>query len=85
MLIDMAELGGDATFTNINIGQDASTLRAGGPTAHGEGGAFGQQADKVVIEDLRQIALATTAGSFKLTGLSLKLDVSSSGTPKECF
>jgi hypothetical protein len=85
MLIDMTELSGDATFTKINIGQDASTLKAGGPDAHGQPEAFGQQAERVVIDGLRQTALATTAGSFKLTNLSLKLDISSAGTPKECF
>lgn len=85
LLIDMEELNGNAVFTNINIGQDASTLDAAGPKAHGAAGAFGQQADKVVIDDLKQISWSTTAGSFALTGLKLKIDVASNGKPKECF
>jgi len=85
LLIDMAELNGNATFTNINIGQDASTLDAAGPTAHGQAGAFGQQAEGVVIDNLRQISWSTTAGSFALTGLNLKFDVAANGKPKECF
>ena len=31
MLIGMSELNGNAEFTDINIGQDASTLGQGGP------------------------------------------------------
>jgi hypothetical protein len=85
MLIDMAVLRGEATFTNIKIGQDASTLTAAGPNAHGAEGAFGQQADRVVIDKLQQVSYATSAGSFQLTGLNLALDVASNGQPKECF
>lgn len=86
LLIDMTELSGKATFTDMNIGQDASTLTAGGPKAHGAEGAFGQQAGSVVIEDLRQVSWATSAGSFTLTGLDLKVDVGSASKPaKECF
>jgi hypothetical protein len=85
LLIDMTELGGDATFKGINIGQDASTLKAGGTAARGQAGAFGQEADSVVISDLRQISWATSAGEFALTGLSLKVNVASDGKPEECF
>jgi Family of unknown function (DUF6230) len=83
LLIGVKDLAGDATFTNINIGQDASTLDKGGPEARGQLGAFGQQADKVVINGLRQTAVSTTAGTFKLTGLNLKLNLGTK--PKECF
>lgn len=83
MLIGMKDLAGDATFTNINIGQDAGTLTKGGKAAKGETGGFGQQSDKIVINGLRQTAVSTTAGTFKLTGLNLKLNFGSS--PKECF
>jgi len=68
LLIDMTQLSGDATFTNINIGQDASTLSRKGPA-----GGFGQGADKVVIKNLSQTAWATTAGTFTLPGLNLSL------------
>jgi hypothetical protein len=82
--IDMTDLTGDATFSNINIGQDASTLDAAGATAHGATGAFGQQAKHVVITNVKQIAWSTSAGEFKLSGLHLFVDVNPKG-PKECF
>ena len=70
LIIDMTDLSGDATFTNINIGQDASTL--GGPAGSGGlSGSFGQRADVVDIDNLRQTAYATSAGTFTLPGLSL--------------
>jgi Family of unknown function (DUF6230) len=83
LLINMTQLTGDATFTNIVIGQDASTLDKAGPNAHGLAGQFGQQADSVVITNLKQVAWSTTAGSFKLTGLDLHVDAD--GSPEECF
>jgi len=83
LLIGMSELSGDATFKNIDIGQDASTLTKGGAAAHGDVvGSFGQQADSVTIDGLHQIAYSTSASTFKLTGMSLKLYV---GNGKECF
>jgi hypothetical protein len=82
LLIGMSELSGDAEFTNIDIGQDASTLDKDGLSEHGDVGGFGQQADKVVINNLHQVAYSTSASTFKLTGMSLKLYV---GNGKECF
>lgn len=81
LLLDIDELRGDATFTNIEIGRDAGTLNKA--RAKGEPGSFGQQADKVVILDLRQVARSTSAGSFTLKGLKLKVNVG--GDAKECF
>lgn len=70
MIIDMTQLSGDATFTNINIGQDASTL--GGPKGSGGlAGGFGQRSDVVDITNLSQTAYATSAGTFTLPGLAL--------------
>ena len=46
LLIGVKDLGGDAMFENINIGQDASTLKKGGADAHGGVGTFGQEADQ---------------------------------------
>jgi hypothetical protein len=78
LLIGMDRLGGDATFTNIDIGQDASTV----PTfKKGEAGDFAQQATHVSIANLKQRAYITSAGSFALQGLSLKLSL----TGEECF
>jgi len=86
LLIGMSELNGNAEFTDINIGQDASTLGQGGPEASGPLGSFGQEASKVVITNLKQTAVSTTAGTFTLTGLNLKINFpGKDGNPPECF
>ncbi|MFE7189312.1 DUF6230 family protein [Kitasatospora sp. NPDC057541] len=68
-------LTGDAEFTNIEIGGDASTFTKAG--VKGLPGVFGQQADTVKIKNLRQHNYATTAGAFKLP--NLRLSFSSEG------
>lgn len=83
LLIGMSQLSGDATFGHISIGQDASTLDADGAATHGAAGSFGQQATDVTITGLQQKAWSTTASTFSLTGMSLKLYVGD--TSKECF
>jgi len=83
LLIDLSSLKGDATFTNIQIGIDASDLSKGGVAAKGLQGSFAQQADKVTITGLKQVAWSTTAGTFKLTGLDL--GVSTGANAEECF
>jgi len=70
LLIDMSQLSGNATFGHINIGMDASDL-----SSHGAPGGFGQAADTVDIDNLVQVAWATTAGTFTLPNLSLSLKV----------
>lgn len=79
LLIDMDSLEGDATFTDIKIGRDASDLGAGEDAQ----GAFGQSATKVVITDLRQVARSTSAGLFTLNGLDLRVNIGADA--KECF
>jgi hypothetical protein len=71
LVVDADQLSGDATFTNIHIGQDASTLTEV-PGIKGPAGDFAQQADSVTINNLYQHAYATTAGVFKLPGFSLR-------------
>lgn len=87
LLIGVSELSGDAEFTKINIGADASTLELGGKDAHGVTGAFGQEAEKVTITGLRQTAVSTSAGTFTLTGLNMKINWpgGGDGKPTECF
>jgi Family of unknown function (DUF6230) len=86
LLIGVSELSGDATFENINIGQDSSTLTKGGAKAHSEATGFGQEADGVVITGLHQTAYSTTAGTFALTGLNLKVNgPDKNGNAVECF
>jgi len=83
LLIDMDSLEGNATFTNIQIGRDASTLDAGPDGAVGAAGSFGQQADRVVILNVKQVARSTSAGTFTLNGLKLKVNVGADA--RECF
>ncbi|GAA1414008.1 DUF6230 family protein [Kitasatospora putterlickiae] len=68
-------LTGDAEFTNIEVGGDASTFTKAG--VQGLPGVFGQQADAVTIRNLRQHNYATTAAAFKLP--NLRLSFSSEG------
>lgn len=70
LVVDSTQLSGNATFTSIQIGQDASTPTAV-PGVTGPLGDFGQQADSVTIDNLRQTNYATTASTFTLPGLSM--------------
>ncbi|MGC4791445.1 DUF6230 family protein [Micromonospora sp. DT178] len=54
--------------------------RPGGREGRREG--FGQQADTVVIKDVRQVVRSTHAGIFNLTGLTMKVDVGADA--REC-
>ncbi len=56
----------DATFSNINIGQDLGTALGGSAN-----GLFSQAASSVSINNLSQVAMSTSAGTFVLTGLTL--------------
>ncbi|MBB2943647.1 hypothetical protein FB565_003376 [Actinoplanes lutulentus] len=82
LLIGMSSLGGDATFTEMQIGLDAGTLDRAQDEAKGAPGGFGQQAKTVTIANLRQQAYYTSASTFTLNGMSLKLHV---GGEHECF
>ncbi|MCC9307165.1 DUF6230 family protein [Kitasatospora sp. RB6PN24] len=66
---DSDVLSGDASFNNIEVGGDASTFDKAG--VQGPEGVFGQQADTVTINHLRQDNYATTAATFKLPNLHL--------------
>lgn len=84
LYIDLDELQADATFTNIDIGVAVDDLSKGPKSKSGEQvlpGSFAQQADKATLTDIRQTAWATTAGTFKLSGL--KLNVAKG--KNECF
>jgi uncharacterized protein DUF6230 len=71
LIVDASEqTGSTATFRNITIGQDASTLTAVPGTA-GSAGGFGEQASSITINDLNQHTWMTTAGTFTLPGLSV--------------
>jgi hypothetical protein len=70
LVVDADKLSGNARFTHINIGQDASTLNQV-PGVRGPAGGFGEQAVTVTITHLFQHAYATTAGTFTLPGFHL--------------
>ncbi|NDU72300.1 cholesterol esterase [Actinomadura sp. DSM 109109] len=73
LVLDVEQLNADATFSDIEIGRDASTLDKGPNGAQGAAGMFGQQASRIELRNVKQVAWATTAGTFKLNDLSMKL------------
>ncbi len=84
MVIAMTDLSGDATFSGIQIGEDASTVHQAGDIK-GARGSFAQEAKSIDVDGLRQDALYTEASTFKLTGLSMKLSTDWGGHPAECY
>jgi hypothetical protein len=70
LVVDSSQINGDASFGNINVGEDASKLNEV-PNVTGPAGLFSQQADHVTITNLVQTNYATTAGTFTLPGLSM--------------
>ncbi|MEU7998440.1 DUF6230 family protein [Micromonospora sp. NPDC049060] len=70
LVVDGDEVAGNASFKNINVGQDASTLDQV-PGVKGNPGVFAQQSDTVIITNLRQNNYATTAAVFNLPDLRM--------------
>jgi hypothetical protein len=70
LVLDGTDLSGNATFTNIQIGRDASNLTEV-PSIEGHAYTFAQQADTVDITDVRQDNYASTASTFSLPNLSM--------------
>ncbi|MFK4223341.1 DUF6230 family protein [Streptomyces sp. NPDC019890] len=92
LYLDVSELDADATFTNIDIGvaaRDTAASKGGkGPEIkprenYLENG-FAQQAEVAELDGVEQKAWATTAGTFKLSGLSMRL-LKGSGAGIECY
>jgi hypothetical protein len=84
LYIDVADLSADAEFKNIDIGVAAGDANKGPGIAKGDKAnpyGFAQQADSVRLKDVKQTAWATTAGTFKLSGLKMSL----SAGVKECY
>lgn len=75
--IGMTDLKGDATFTDIRIGLDASTVRT---DAKGSPGDFSQDSQGIKITSLQQTAWSTTAAVFTLNGMHVQLT-----NGDECF
>lgn len=89
--IDVAQLDStEAVFSDINIGVPAGTTSGKTPkpkTAAGEQASpfgFAQQAKTAELTDVKQTAWATTAGTFKLSGLHMGLSWGS-GEGIECY
>ncbi|MER8070189.1 DUF6230 family protein [Streptomyces sp. NPDC094034] len=86
LYLDVESLDADAEFKNIDIGVAAGSTKTPGiqPGTRADPNGFAQQADEAVLRDVRQTAWATTAGTFKLPDLNLRLKI---GDPKkyECF
>jgi hypothetical protein len=83
LFIDVAQLdASEAVFSNIDIGVSVDdTTKGPEPTGPTLPGSFAQQSDRVVLQDIEQTAWATSAGTFKLTDLNLRLHVGK----EECF
>lgn len=89
LYLDVAQLDADADFENIDIGVAAGSLKKAnkpgsigiqpGTQAKAEG--FSQRADRAVLTKVKQTAWATTAGTFKLSDLKLRLHTG----VEECF
>ncbi|MGA4851409.1 DUF6230 family protein [Streptomyces sp. G5(2025)] len=85
LYIDVAQLDADAEFRNINIGVAAGKSTKGpgmkGGKEQANPNGFAQEADRAILTDIEQTAWATSAGTFKLSGLNMKLHKGK----KECF
>jgi len=85
LYIDVEDLSStNATFHNIDIGVAAKDANKGPGISKGDQAnpyGFAQQADSVTLTGVKQTAWATTAGTFKLSGLHMSL---STGV-KECY
>ncbi|MFJ9207822.1 DUF6230 family protein [Streptomyces sp. NPDC102264] len=86
LYLDVESLDADAEFKNIDIGVAAGSTKTPGiqPGTQADPNGFAQQADEAVLRDVKQTAWATTAGTFKLPDLNLRLNI---GNPKkyECY
>ncbi|MCF3175208.1 MULTISPECIES: DUF6230 family protein [Streptomyces] len=76
LYIDLDQLSADATFNNIDIGVAAGSTTKG-PGMHkgdkADPGSFAQQAESATLTHVKQQAWATTAGTFKLSGLKMSV------------
>ncbi|NLU67085.1 DUF6230 family protein [Streptomyces sp. HNM0574] len=76
LYIDADDMNANATFNNIDIGVAVDeTTKGPGPHKGDkfESGSFSQQAESATFTDVKQRAWATTAGTFKLSGLKMSV------------
>ncbi|MGW1207505.1 DUF6230 family protein [Streptomyces cyaneofuscatus] len=89
LYLDVAQLDADAAFENIDIGVATGSLQQPGkkgsigvqPGTQAKSEGFAQRADRAVLTKVKQTAWATTAGTFKLSDLKLRLHTG----VEECF
>ncbi|UYQ64454.1 DUF6230 family protein [Streptomyces peucetius] len=91
LYLDVTDLKADAKFEDIDIGvaaKDTDRRKGGkGPEVKDSSimqNGFAQQARVATLDNVEQKAWATTAASFKLSGLSMKLK-KGDGPGVECF
>jgi hypothetical protein len=73
MVVQVAQVDGDFTLKAPEIGVDASQV-AGGPSGVvGRDNDFGMQADTVTIDNVKQVAWGTSAGTISFKGMSLRI------------
>ncbi|GGT29850.1 cholesterol esterase [Streptomyces kurssanovii] len=91
LYLDVSELDADAKFRNIDIGvaaKDTDNPGVGkGPAVKDTSilpNGFAQQAEEVELTGVEQKAWATTAGTFELSGLSMRLH-KGDGPKVECY
>lgn len=78
LVTDISNLAGTISFQNIDVGLDANQVSVGQP---GVAGSFAQQADRIVVNDLRQTAQRVTASTLTLNGSNLTVTAGRS----ECY
>ncbi|MFD7443209.1 DUF6230 family protein [Streptomyces sp. NPDC059909] len=84
LYLDVAELEANAEFGQIDIGVaagDKANKPGIQPGTQANPYGFAQRAKTAKLTDVKQTAWATTAGTFKLSGLSMKLHKG----VKECY
>jgi len=88
LYIDLDQLDANAEFHDINIGVAAGAKNQPGPGIKSgdntDAGSFAQTAKSADLTDVRQTAWATSAGTFKLSGLSMHVGWGS-GSKVECY
>lgn len=70
LIADFDNLKGDITFGTYRSGVDAAQLKGG---TSGPAGMWGQQAETIHIDNLKQNTWATSAATFQLKGLEIKV------------
>jgi hypothetical protein len=81
LVIGIQELSGDLTLKNVELGHDAGQFDKGPAGVQGQPGSFGIQSDGLVIGQVRQSALSTTAATLRLN----QVKITTANGQHECF